>query len=125
PDPFGILRQAADYGLKYGASIAHGPVKSLSICSICRNDREPEKAEIEEARQIVLRLHELTDIPTALTADQTAVLAALAAGEDARLAERLNISEAAARTRLRDLCETFFVATPAEALKRARDGKLV
>lgn len=126
PDPFGVLRDAARHGLTYGASIAHGPRTALTLCSICRQDREPTQEEIAQAREIVLRLHALTEPPKTLDAPLKAALGVLAAGGGAdRLARELGISEAAARARIRDLCTVLFAATPEEALRRARDAKLI
>jgi len=35
------------------------------------------------------------------------------------------MSEAAARTQIRDLCDLLFAATPEEAARRAKDAKLI
>ncbi len=126
PDPFGVLRHAAEHGLTYGASIAHGPRTALTLCSICRQDRDPSQDEIAEAKEIVLRLHALTEPPASLTDAQKTVLKALAAGSTAaKVARDLGAPEAAARAQIRDLCELLFAATPEEALRRARDAKLI
>lgn len=126
PDPFGVLRQAAEHGLKHGASIAIGPRSALSICSICRQDRDPSKDEIAEAKEIVEQLHALTAPPSSLTDAQKAVLEGLAKGEGtAKLARRTGLTEAAVKARQKDLCDLFFVSTPEDALRRARDAKLV
>jgi LuxR family transcriptional regulator len=126
PDPFGVLRHAAEHGLKYGASIAHGPRSALTLCSICRQDREPTKDEIAAAREIVLRLHDLTELPKSLSDSQRAGLNALASGSGAAgLARELGISQAAAAAEIRDLYDVLFAASPDDALRRARDAKLV
>ena len=126
PDPFGVLRQAADYGLKYGASVAIGPRSALSICSICRQDREPTKEEIAEAKEIVQKLHDLTEPPKSLSAEEKALLLAADKGASAaRVAEKAGLSEAAARAKLKELCDVFVVSAPEDALRRARDAKLL
>lgn len=126
PDPFGVLRHAAEYGLKYGASAAHGPRTALTLCSICRQDREPTQDEMDELSKIVLRLHALTEPPTSLNETQKVVLAAVTTGGGAaQIASELQISEIAAQAQLQELCELLFSATPQEALHRARELKLV
>lgn len=126
PDPFGVLRHAADFGLKHGVSIAHGPRTALTLCSICRQDREPTQEEIAQAREVVLRLHALTEPPATLGEQQQAILRILAVGGSAsRVARDLSMSEAAARTQIRDLCDLLFAATPEEAARRAKDAKLI
>lgn len=126
PDPFGVLRHAGEHGLKFGASIAHGPRTALSLCSICRQDREPSQDEIAEARDIVLRLHALTEPPASLSDTQKAALKAMGAGGGApAVARALGVSEAAARAQMRDLTEMLFATSADEAARRARDWKLI
>lgn len=126
PDPFGIFRQAAEHGLKFGASVAHGPIGSLTLCSMARPDRELTNAEIAEAKQVVHRLHDLTELPKALDAEQKTILTALAAGAaTADIAARIGQSEAQTRSRVKRLCAVLFAPTPADAVRRARDYKLI
>lgn len=126
PDPFGIFRQAAVHGLKYGASVAHGPVRSISICSFARGDRDLTDDEIAEVRACVIRLHDLTAPPKALTPAQAELLEALEKeGEPAAVAARLGIAEPQARQRIRELCDLLLAQNGVEALQRARDYKLI
>ena len=126
PDPFRVLRQAADHGLAYGASVAHGPLGALTICSAGRADRELTDAEIALLRQIVVDLHEKTALPTALTAEEKAILQAMAQGtgpEDA--AAQLGLTKAASRARFKQVCTALFAQSPTEAVQRARDYRLL
>lgn len=123
PDPFGVFRQAAAHGLRFGASVAHGPIGALTVLSMSRGDREFTDAEIAEARAIVLQLHALTELPKALTDEEKALLGAVAAGRP--VAGTLGLPEQAARARSRVLCDRLFAATPEEALRRARDHRLI
>lgn len=126
PDPFGVLRHAAKHGLKYGASAAHGPRTALTLCSICRQDREPSQDEIDEMREIALRLHALTELPTSLTERQKAGLEAVASGGRAdQLTGEPGLSENTADAVLQELCDLLFAASPEEALRRAREAKLI
>jgi LuxR family transcriptional regulator, quorum-sensing system regulator SdiA len=125
PDPFGVFRQAAAHGLRFGASVAHGPIGALTVLSMSRGDREFTDAEIAEAKAIVLRLHALTELPKALTEEERAILSVLAeGGGTAGVAARLEVSDATARARIRTLCDNLFAPTPADAVRRARDYKL-
>jgi LuxR family transcriptional regulator len=112
PDPFGVFRQAAGFGLRFGASVAHGPLGALSILSMSRGDREFTDAEIAAAKTIVLQLHALTELPRALEPEDRALLAQVDAGK------------APDSPQMRALCERLFAATPEQALRRARDHKL-
>jgi LuxR family transcriptional regulator, quorum-sensing system regulator SdiA len=125
-DPFRVLKQAARHGLKYGVSVAHGPLGSLTICSAARPDREFTDDEIAAMRAIVIGLHDHTAPPKALTADQQAILAAMAAEQTAEAtATTLGIPVTAARTRYRQFCADLFAHSPTEAVQRARTYKLL
>ncbi|MGQ0564176.1 MAG: autoinducer binding domain-containing protein [Gemmobacter sp.] len=125
-DPFRVLRQAAEHGLKHGASVAHGPLGSLTILSAARPDREFTDDEIAAMKAIVIGLHDHTALPKALTDDQRAILQAMAEDRTPDQAARaLGIPEAAARARYRALCADLFAQGPAEAVARARTYKLI
>jgi LuxR family transcriptional regulator len=113
PDPFGIFRKAAKHGLKYGASVAHGPVKALSILSAGRGDREFTDTEIAEMKAIVVALHDLTAPPEALTPAQRETLEALAAGGSPE------------KGRVQEVCDLFLAEVPGDAVARARELNLV
>lgn len=126
PDPFGVFRHAAEHGLTFGASVAHGPLSALTLCSLARADRELTDGEIAEAKRIVLRLHDLTAFPKTLTDEERPLVAALAEGLGPKeIAARLGVSEATARARIRTFCDAFFTSDPTDALRRARDAKLL
>lgn len=125
PDPFGVFRHAATFGLKYGASVAHGPIRALSVCSFASGEREFTDAEIAMVRSTVIALHDMTALPDRLDDGQKALLDALEF--DTRtdsVASRLGIDRAEAKSRIVSLCETLIAANPAEALQRARDFRL-
>lgn len=124
-DPFRVLRQAAEFGLTYGASVAHGPINALSICSFGRSDRELTDAEIAQVRRIVVTLHEATALPKSLDQDQKEILSAMSEGVTAEgLAARLGVSADNVRGRFVELYEILLAKTPDEALRRAKDYKL-
>jgi len=66
PDPFGLFTEAARYGLHYGATIACGPIKSRTIASFARDDREVTDEEIAVITKVVHRLHDITEPPEEL-----------------------------------------------------------
>lgn len=123
PDPFGVFRHAASFGLRYGASVAHGPVRSLTICSIARGDRELTDAEIAQARAAVVALHDLCALPSALAAEEKTLLES--DGDIDSAARKLRLHPDEARERLAALCDRLIARTPSEALRRARDHNLV
>lgn len=125
-DPFRILRQAAEYGLTYGASVAHGPISALSICSFGRSDREPTESEIAEVRRIVIDLHDRVALPKTLDDGQKEILHAMTQGTTAEeLAARSGVSRDAMRERFTAVYETLRAKTADEALQRAKEYKLL
>lgn len=126
PDPFRVLRQAAEYGLNYGASVAHGPIGALTICSFGRSDRELTNPEIAQVKELVIALHERTALPKTLDAEQKEILAAMAQGlAPEGLAKRLGIAPEVARARFTGVEEALFAKSADEAVRRARDYKLI
>ena len=54
PDPFDILGQAREFGMIYGFAVACGPIKSRTIASASRSDREFTDAEISPSLRITI-----------------------------------------------------------------------
>jgi LuxR family transcriptional regulator len=126
PDPFGIFRRAAKHGLKYGASVAVGPRGALTVCSFSRGDREFTDEEIATVRAIVEDLHERVAPPASLSPEQIALLGILEQEEaPSRIAERLGMPAPAAERAVRELCEELLAQTPGEAVRRAREYRLI
>ena len=126
PDPFNILGQAAEHGLVYGIIFSCGPVKSRTIASASRDDREFLDTEIEQFCGIVYHLHEITDPPESLTQAQADALRCIAEGDrHARAAAKLNISESALKARLNSARQRLMARTTAEAIQRAKDYRLI
>ncbi len=125
PDPFGIFKEAARFGLRYGATISCGPIRSRTIVSVARGDRDFTDDEIIEAERIANRLHQITEPPNKLTKAQIAALKCIAEGDrHAAAAARLGISESALKARLTAARQNLMARTTAEAIQRARDYKL-
>lgn len=125
-DPFGVYKEAADYGLAYGVSVSHGPIKSRSIASFARPDREFEDHEIAFFVASVQSLHALSEPPEELTRAQVEALKCIAGGDRfAAAAEKLGISESALKARITSARIRLMARTTAEAIQRAKDYRLI
>lgn len=126
PDPFGILEQAARFGLKYGVTISCGLISSRTIASVARSDREFEDGEIKTVSAIINRLHNMTEPPQKLTKAQVEALKCIADGDrHAAAAAKLGISESALKARLNSARQRLMSRTTAEAIQRAKDYRLL
>ena len=67
PDPFDILGQARAFGMVHGVAVSCGPMRSRTIASAARGDREFADAEIAAFARIIEDLHRVAEPPTALT----------------------------------------------------------
>lgn len=126
PDPFGVLEEAKQFGLVYGLTVSCGPVRSRTISSFARSDRDFTDPEIEKISQLVRRLHDITEPPESLTKAQIEALRCIAAGDrHAAAAAKLNISESALKARLTSARQRLLARTTAEAIQRAKDYRLM
>ncbi|GGE36596.1 helix-turn-helix transcriptional regulator [Actibacterium pelagium] len=126
PDPFGIFKEAASYGLRYGVTISCGPISSRTIASLARADREFLDEEIEQIEHLVFRLHDITEPPQKLTKAQIEALKCIAEGDRyAAAAAKLGISESALKARLTSARQRLMSRTTAEAIQRAKDYGLI
>ncbi|MGR3633807.1 MAG: autoinducer binding domain-containing protein [Limimaricola soesokkakensis] len=126
PDPFDIFGQARSFGMVYGFAVSCGPMKSRTIASACRADREFTDDEIAEFEQLIIQLHDITEPPTALSKAQVEALRCVAEGDRyAAAAAKLGISESALKARLASARSTLLARTTTEAVQRARDYRLL
>lgn len=126
PDPYDILGQAKDFGMNYGIAVSVGPMKSRSIASASRVDREFTDLEIATFAEVIDRLHDMTEPPNSLTDAQIEALKCVAEGDRyAAAAARLNISESAFKARLTAARTALLARTTTEAIQRARDYRLL
>ena len=126
PDPFGIMDEAAEFGLGYGVCVSCGPLTLRTIAGLARNDREFDDEEISAITGIVLRLHHETKPPDHLTPAEREALQVIADGDRyAAGAARLGISESALKARLTTARGKLFARTTAEAIQRAKDYRLI
>lgn len=125
-DPFGLFREAAGYGLTFGATVACGPIKSRTIASFARGDREYEDSELDRIERAVIRLHDLSQPPDDLTKAQIEALRCIAGGDrHAAAAAKLGISESALKARVTSARIRLMARTTAEAIQRAKDYRLI
>ncbi len=126
PDPFGLFKEAAHFGLHYGATVACGPIKSRTIASFARQDREFTDQEIAAVAHIVERMHDMTEPPEELTKAQIEALRCIAGGDRiAAAAAKLGISESALKARITSARIRLMARTTAEAIQRAKDYRLM
>jgi LuxR family transcriptional regulator len=125
-DPFGLFKEAEKFGLCFGATLSCGPIRSRTIASFARDDREFEDGEIAELSSTVQRLHELTQPPDDLTKAQVEALKCIAGGDrHAAAAAKLGISESALKARITSARIRLMARTTAEAIQRAKDYRLL
>ncbi len=125
-DPFGLFKECAKFGLNYGFTVSCGPIRSRTIASFARSDREFQDNEIALAETIVLRLHDVTEPPEELTRAQVEALRCIAGGDrHAAAAAKLGISESALKARITSARIRLMARTTAEAIQRAKDYRLI
>ena len=126
PDPFEILGQAREFGMVYGLAVSCGPMKSRTIASASRGDREFTDDEIGQFADLIRQLHDITEPPTSLSDAQIEALRCIANGDrHAAAAARLGISESALKARLAAARTALLARTTTEAIQRARDYRLL
>ena len=126
PDPFGVMKKAAGHGLKYGAVSSYGPITSRSIVGISRADREFSDEEMGQLKEVTIQLHIEAKPPSDLTKAQIEALQCLANGDrHAAAAEKLGITESAFKARVQSARIRLEARTASEAIRKAREYRLL
>ncbi|SDZ53070.1 LuxR family transcriptional regulator [Jannaschia faecimaris] len=126
PDPFGVMIKAAKHGLIYGAVASCGKITSRTIVGVSRDDREFTDSEMRGVAAIADALHEVTEPPTDLTPAMIEALRLVGEGfRHAAAAAELGISESAFKARLSSARDRLGAQTTAEALRMAREFRLI
>jgi LuxR family transcriptional regulator len=126
PDPFGVMKKAASHGLNYGAVSSYGPITSRSIVGIGRSDREFDDSELGQLRELTIQLHIEAKPPSELTKAQVEALQCVANGDrHTAAAEKLGISESAFKARLQSARVRLEARTTSEAIRKAREYRLL
>jgi LuxR family transcriptional regulator, quorum-sensing system regulator SdiA len=129
PDPHGVLAQAAEHGLTYGAAIsmldANG-AGQRSFGNFCRSDREFAADEITElARRLELLFQDMA-APEDLTDAEIEALQLVKGGLLIKeVAYRIGISEGAVKQRLRSAKDKLGARTTAHAVSVASTYGLI
>jgi len=126
PDPFGLLKKAAAYGMKFGAVSSYGPITSRSMAGICSSTREFTDAEMGVLADITERLHIAAKPPSELTKAQIEALQCIANGDrHSAAAAKLGISESAFKARLNSARIRLEARTTSEAVRKAREYRML
>ena len=126
PDPFGVMKKAAAHGLNFGAVSSCGPITSRSIVGISRADREFSDDELAELRELTIRLHIEAKPSSDLTKAQIEALQCVANGDrHSAAAEKLGITESAFKARLTSARVRLEARTTSEAIRKAREYRLL
>lgn len=126
PDPFGVMKKAAEFGLRYGATTSCGKITSRTLVGVARDDREFDDDEIAEVATIGQALHELSEPPRAIEPAMIEAMRLIGQGMSrSETASKLGISEAVLEQRLEGAQQRLGARTIPEALKMARDYKLI
>ncbi len=119
-------RASGEGRLHFGVTAAWGPIKSRTIASFARADRDFRDDEIAIITAAVRRLHDMTEPPEELTKAQVEALRCIAGGDRfAAAAEKLGISESALKARITSVRIRLMARTTAEAIQRAKDYRLI
>lgn len=125
PDPRGILREAAQFGLRYGVAIGFddpGPKGQRSFGSFARRDREFSDSEIVLLGQKLEWLHVAMAPPTNLTKAELEALRMVKAGHLVKeIAAQLGVTEGAVKQRLKNARLKLGAKTGSQAVSIA-DG---
>lgn len=126
PDPFSVMSKAAAHGLRFGAASSYGPITSRSVVGMARSDREFTDGELAALEELTIRLHIAAKPPNELTKAQVEALSCLANGDrHAAAAERLGISESALKARLVSARIRLEARTTSEAIRKAREYRML
>jgi LuxR family transcriptional regulator len=120
------MKKAASHGLKFGAVSSYGPITSRSIVGIGREDREFSDEEMGQLKEVTIQLHIEAKPPSDLTKAQIEALQCLANGDrHAAAAEKLGITESAFKARVQSARIRLEARTASEAIRKAREYRLL
>ncbi|SFJ50410.1 autoinducer binding domain-containing protein [Jannaschia pohangensis] len=126
PDPFGVMQKAADFGLTYGVVVSCGKITSRTIVGVARADREFTDGEIAEVSAIADALHEVAEPPQDMTPELLEALRLAGLGvNQVAAAEQVGISEGTMKSRLSTARVLLGATTTAEAIKMAKEYRLI
>jgi LuxR family transcriptional regulator len=129
PDPRGVLREAAEYGMRFGVAICCPPIKETgqrSFATFARSDREFSDAEVSELHDRVAALHIAATPPSNLTRAELEALSMMREGLLLKeIAGRLGVTEGAIKQRIRSAKEKLHAKTASQAVSCAAGYGLI
>ncbi len=126
PDPFGVMAKARARGLVYGVVVSCGKLTSRTIVGISRDDREFTDAEMDDVADITEGLHQVAEPPADLGAEDIEALRLMnSLGDELHVADSIGISEDVLRARLSSAQTRLGASTTAEAIRMAKDYRLI
>lgn len=129
PDPRGVLDQAAEFGMRFGAAVCcadTGPQGQRSFGSFTRADREFTDPEIETLEHNLKALHESLVPPKNLTRAELEALGMVKNGLLMKeIADLLGVSEGAVKQRLKNAKSKLNAKTSTHAATMATSYGLI
>lgn len=129
PDPDQVLRQAAAFGLRFGAAVScrdEGAKGMRSFGIFARQDREFTDAELQALLAHVTAMHDEKAPPQNLTGAEVEALSMISDGlRQKEIAYRLGVTEGAIKQRLRNAKIKLNASTAAQAAAMAREYGLI
>lgn len=120
PDPQGIRKKAAKYGLVYGATVAQKAGNKKSFLSVSRADAEFTEPEFAKLEGFLMKWLDVVTERPLLKPGEFEALKCLRDGLDqAEIAKTLGVSLSTVKKRFRSIRKKFGAATIAEALSIA------
>ena len=112
--------------MRYGAVSSYGPITSRSMAGVTRSEREFTDEEMARLADITARLHIAAKPPSELSKPQIEALQCIANGDrHTAAAAKLGISESAFKARLASARVRLEARTTSEALRKAREYRLL
>jgi len=128
-DIHSVLKMAAGYGLKFGATIScrsGNKASHRTIATFSRADREYEDAELTYLYKFVQKLHDQAAPPTNITNAEIEALLLLKRGLIIKeVAAKLNISENAVKQRMSNVRRKLGARTTIHAASLAQQYGLI
>lgn len=128
-DPRGVLREAAEYGMRFGLAVCCPPAQEAgqrSFATFARSDREFSDAEASDLQARVAALHLAATPPTNLTRGEIEALSMMRDGLLLKeIAGRLGVTEGAIKQRIRSAKEKLNAKTASQAVSCAAGYGLI
>lgn len=129
PDPQGVMREAAQYGMRFGAAVSCAPPDEgghRSYATFARSDRDFTDAEVEQLRDRFTALHLAATPPANLTKAELEALAMMRDGLLLKeIAGRLGVTEGAIKQRIRNAKGKLNAKTSSQAVSCAAGYGLI